>query len=357
MNQKSKVIKIAFTILTLCIVAYAFYFYKSVISYLIFALLFTFIFNPFVTLIENLGIKRVLAVGIFYIIFFLNLFLLGSIFIPIIIRQINSFSQTYLNFVSQTNLSLEQIPQLQNINAGWEELKALFPFIDFDNLKNMAIDRSISVIEKIPNIILAYSSNVFKIVTYLITVPIISFFLLKDHVLIKNKLYAMIPNKYFEITLIIVEKINSTMGNYIRALLTEMAIVISMHCIVLTAMGIRFSILLGFIAGIMNVIPYVGPVFAVALAALTIIFTGGPVKLLFFTVFAMWCVQTIDNGFIYPLVMGKTTNIHPVIILFTVLAGGLSFGLLGMLVAVPTVFLVSTMLKVLYKNLKQFEII
>jgi predicted PurR-regulated permease PerM len=100
-----------------------------------------------------------------------------------------------------------------------------------------------------------------------------------------------------------------------------------------------------------------GPLIGIILGVVTVILTGGSGNLIFFTILGMWCVQIIDNAFVYPLVMGKTTNLHPIIIVLTVTAGGISFGLFGMLLAVPTLFLIVTLFQVLYKNLKQFEII
>jgi predicted PurR-regulated permease PerM len=68
-------------------------------------------------------------------------------------------------------------------------------------------------------------------------------------------------------------------------------------------------------------------------------------------------VQILDNAVIYPTVMGKNTKMHPIIIILTVIAGGIAFGLFGMMIAVPTLFLIKELVRLLYKNLKQFEII
>ena len=167
----------------------------------------------------------------------------------------------------------------------------------------------------------------------------------------------MIPNKYFEITIIILDNIKDTIGTYIRAIFTEMIILATLASIILSCLGIKFAILIGILTGVLNVIPYLGPFTGFVLGALTVIFTGGSTQLLLLTLLCMWLLNTLDNTVIYPLVMGKNTNIHPAIVILSVLAGGLTFGLIGMLLAVPTVFLVTTTITLLYKNLKQFEII
>ena len=355
--KKNKYIKAFFVLLTLVLVLFGVFFYKSIVSYFIWAAFFSFIFNPFIVMIESLGVKRIFAILIFYIIFFFNLFLLGSIFIPIIIRQINNFSETYIAFISQADQASYDIPYLENIQRIWGEVKALFPFVDFDHINKILVEKTNDLFTKLPNLLLSYSSNVFKLFSYFASVPIISFFILKDHIFLRNKLYSMIPNKYFEISLLTIDKINTTIGTYLRALLIEISIVTTMNCIVLTLLGIRFGFLVGIIAGIFNIIPYLGPLIGIILAGLTVILTGGPSSLLIWTMIGMWSVQIIDNAAVYPTVMGKNTKMHPIVIILSVIAGGAAFGLFGMMTAVPTLFLVKELVRLLYKNLKQFEII
>jgi len=355
--KKNKYIRAFFILLTLILVVFAIYFYEAIVSYFIWAAFFAFIFNPFIVMIENLGVKRVYAILIFYIIFFFNVFLFSSIFFPIIIRQINNFSETYINFVTQPDSSVNNMPYLANLQRIFGEIKALFPFVDFENVGVNIIEKTSDLFTRLPNLLLSYSSNVFKLFSYLASVPIISFFILKDHIFLRNKLFSMIPNKYFEISLLTIDKINTTIGTYLRALLIEISIVTTMNCIVLTVLGIRFGILVGVIAGIFNIIPYLGPLTGIVLAGLTVIFTGGPSNLLVYTMLGMWGVQLVDNAVVYPTVMGKNTKMHPIVIILSVIAGGASFGFFGMMIAVPTLFLVKELVRLLYKNLKQFEII
>jgi len=357
MNKKNRLAKAIYLLIALTITAFAVYFYQSVLTYFLLAALFSFIFNPLVSLIENLGIKRVFAVLIFYIIFFLNVYLLGSLFIPIIVKQINSFGTMYSNFIKQPDSDINQFKYLANISDIWENIKELFPFIDFDNVKAMLLEKSLVFIEKIPNIIISYSSNVFRLFSYMAFVPIISFFLLKDHIHLKNSIFSLIPNKYFEITLIIFDKINVTVGKYLRALIIQTSIILTLDCIVLTLVGVRFGLLVGFIAGILNMIPFLGPLIGIILGALTVVLTGGSAKMIIWTILGMWCVQLIDNSVVYPTIMGRNTNMPPVVIVLTVIAGSMTYGVLGMLLAVPTVFLTKELIRVVYKNLKQFDIL
>jgi predicted PurR-regulated permease PerM len=358
MKQNNKAFKIIYIVFTAIVVCFGFYFYKSILSYLIIALFFVTIFNPLINLIERLGIKRTWAVLIFYVIFFLNIILLANVFIPKLLEQIKNFTAILMNFLNQEKLeSTDQLTYLAKIQGIYEQLKALLPFVDFDNIKSNFLDKTISLVGKIPDLIISYSGNVFKIITYLISVPIISFFILKDQIFLKKKIYSLIPNKYFEISIIIIDKVKDTIGTYLRALLIEMCILSTLASIILSVLGIRFAILIGILSGVLNVIPYLGPFTGFVLGGLTVMLTGGSTTLLVLTLICMFGLNTMDNTIIYPLVMGNKTKIHPAVIILSVLAGGITFGLLGMLLAVPSVFLATGVLTLLYKSLKQFEII
>ena len=357
MKRKSRIIRTAYYIFAASIVVFGVYFYKSILSYLAIALLFAFLFNPLIGLIERLGVKRIYAVSIFYVIFLLNVYLIGSLLLPVLFRQLLSFGASLRDFINDTNLDIHQMPFIARILSIFVNIQDLLPFIDYGGLRNTLVESVNAVVERIPAFIVALSGNVFRIVTYLISVPIVSFFILKDQTLLRKKFYTLIPNKYFELSIIIIDKIRNTMGTYIRALFIEMTILATLTSIVLSLLGIKFAVLIGILAGVLNVIPYLGPFTGFILGGLTVILTGGSTQLLLVTLLCMWLLNTLDNAVIYPLVMGKNTNIHPAIVILSVLAGGITFGLLGMLLAVPTVFLATTVLVLLYKTLRQFEII
>jgi len=357
MKQKNKLTRLLYLLIFLFIVICALFFYKSALTYILLASLFAFIFNPLVTLIENLGIRRVFAVILFYLIFFVNVFILGSIFFPIIIKQISSLSETFLTFIHKQDSDFHEFTYLKNLLDIWDNLKELFPFVNFETFKNLLLEKSIAFAQKIPTFIMASTSKVMKLFSYMAFVPIIAFFLLKDHIHLKNTLFSLIPNKYFEITLIIFDKINTTLGKYLRALLIQTSIIMTLDCIVLVSLGVRFGLLVGFIAGILNMIPFLGPFIGICIGVLTVVLTGGSAKLIIWTILGMWFVQLLDNSVVYPSVMGRNTNMPPVVIVVTVISGSMTYGVIGMLLAVPTLFLAKELIRVIYKNLKQFGII
>ena len=104
--------------------------------------------------------------------------------------------------------------------------------------------------------------------------------------------------------------------------------------IALSIVGIKYSFVIGAIAGISNMIPYVGPIVGTVLAAVMGLLSGSPIKILY-AIIAMLIVQQIDNHFLAPQIVGNSVGLHPVFTMMAILIGGNIGGLIGMLIAVP----------------------
>ena len=188
-------------------------------------------------------------------------------------------------------------------------------------------------------------------------VPTLGFFFLKDREQFRQYLFKLIPNQYFELTVIIAERSDSVLKTFFRAMMLEMLIVAAMSSIAMIIVGVPYSIVVGLIAGIGNVIPYLGPAVGIVAATISILLSGSPLVLIVSAIIALQIVQFLENRFIYPFVMAKSMEMHPMIILLTVLAGGYTMGFIGMLFAVPLVFLVKEIAIILIGNLRKFEIL
>jgi len=195
------------------------------------------------------------------------------------------------------------------------------------------------------------------VVSYAVTIPIMVFFLLLDHRKMKRWLLAQIPNRYYELTVLVIENIDHTVGTYLRAVLIEIVAVASLSALALWIVGVQWSLIIGIVAGFANAIPYFGPFIGMILAVGSALLSGGGLPLAAGAAVAMLAVQLIDNNLVYPIVIGRNTQMHPLLIMLTVIAAGYVLGILGMFLAVPVFFLIRGVLQVLHRNLKEFEIL
>ncbi len=356
-----------------------FYFlYREIFSFVIISGIFAYLLSPLVQLVERYGFSRAGSILMVYLsltlVFSSSIFVLG----PPFIKQAREFGKSVEQYFENNNfketlLAIEDkgdIGELKNLQFFQKNPDYLNKFSKyFGNINNYiasedfkeSIEKHTKTIESwllnIPNLLLNYLSSLFLLLTYLILVPIIGFFILKDWFIIKRLAFKLVPNRFFELVIVSIEKIKEIVGTYIRALFLQVLIISTLSSVALSIAGVSNALIIGLMAGFANMIPYLGPYIGIAFALVSVLISAKPMIVMLYVVIGMGSVQILDNVLVYPLIMGKTTQMHPLIILVTVLAGGYAWGIVGMFLSVPVVFLITGMLKVLYKNLRGFEII
>ena len=264
----------------------------------------------------------------------------------------------YADSLSQESIKkFMEIPILAQVTEYVNYLDDKITFVDItDELKNMSRKLKGNLIE-VPGILISNVSRIASTFAFVFMIPFISFFILKDKNLFSKMFNTFIPNRFFELYITITHKIGELVSSFLRALLLEIIIVGVLTAIVLSIVGVNYSILIGLLAGFANMVPYFGPFFGVVFAISSVILTGQDLSMIIYIIFGMWGVQVLDNNFVYPIVIGKSTNIHPLYVFLTVVAGGYMFGVLGMILSVPLVYIVSEISKELYASLKKYDII
>ena len=265
---------------------------------------------------------------------------------------------TYADSLSQESLKkFMEIPVLSQITEYIEYIDKKITFIDItDEIKKVSSNLKEQIIQ-VPKIVITNVSRIASTFAFVFMIPFISFFILKDKNLFSKMFNTFIPNRFFELYITITHKISELVSSFLRALVIEIIIVGVLTAIVLSIIGVNYSILIGLLAGLANMVPYFGPFFGVIFAISSVILTGQDLSMILYIIFGMWGVQVLDNNIVYPIVIGKSTNIHPLYVFLTVVAGGFLFGVLGMILSVPIVYIVSEISKELYSSLKKYDII
>lgn len=131
-------------------------------------------------------------------------------------------------------------------------------------------------------------------------------------------------------------KTNSIFFSYITGQIVDAFVVGIITSIAMSIMHVKYSVLLGFLIGIFNIIPYFGAIVAVAFAIIVTIFTGGVAQAIWVAIVVI-ALQQIDANIINPKILGNSLNLSPILIIFAVTIGGTYFGVLGMFLGVPVV--------------------
>lgn len=189
-----------------------------------------------------------------------------------------------------------------------------------------------------------YVPGVMGQVVNLSVIPFFMFFLLKDGPAIRKGIINAVPNRYFELMLGMIHKMDAQLGGYLRGQFLAALVVGALATATLWALEVPYFVVIGVVAGLANMIPYLGPIAGALLAVLVSLLTYGSVGHALAIVLAFVVIQQIDNLIVQPLVLSQNVALPPLLILLSVLVGGKLFGFTGLLFAVP----VTAILKVAF---------
>lgn len=270
--------------------------------------------NPFVTWLENkISLPRVIGAVLVFLI--ITLFLASLIYIitPLIIEEMHRLLESYFPYIGQ--------------------------FFNVDTLKNsdiftLSVEKVLSYISSFTGgNLFEWSQSLFGSLTLFISVFAIAFYLTVDHRGIERFLRAVLPMRYEEPAVDIFLRARNKMGYWLQAQILLSFCVGLVVFAGLYILGVPHAFILAIIAGVLEIIPFVGPVITAALVfavSFSISLQLAIYVLIFFTL-----VQQIENNLFVPIFMKQAVGLHPVAILISLLVGANLFGFVGLILAVP----------------------
>lgn len=259
-------------------------------------------------------IPRFLAVIILAIIFVGIITAAGFLFLPPLISQI-----------SQLAVNLPII--VNKLGPLYHNLQTIVP-----SSQSNLLDFS-SQLSGITSGIYTTTVGFFTGLIALLTVVVMSFYLLLEQDAIKNFVYEIVPQNNREVAVNLLHKIADKMGSWLRGHIVLMIVVGLLDFAALSIIGVPYALTLGLWGGLTETIPYIGPWLGI-IPALIVAFTVSPFKVLI-AVIAFLLIQQIESSFLSPKILGKAVGLSPVIIILSLLIGGKLMGILGVIIAVP----------------------
>ncbi len=298
---------------------------------------------PFVDWMQK-KMKRGWAIFIAYLIFTGFFFVLFFFGIPMIIDQFQVFVVKFPSYIENLTELINGFISNSVIVGNIEGLLGReFLLIDTDGISNYIISTfSLSSTDLIQNITI-FTRSIINVLIALILGPVLGIYILKDAGRLRNIFIRALPGRFRRQASDIINRINNVGGRYIRGQILVSIIVGILCTLVLFLLKVDFAVLLGFIAGVFNLIPFLGPVIGAIPAALAALFVSPLTALLVILLFTG--IQQLDNYVISPNIMRYQVGVHPAIIIFILIAAGAAFGFLGLLIAVPTAAVVQAIMK------------
>ena len=182
---------------------------------------------------------------------------------------------------------------------------------------------------------------------------LVGLYMLFDFDNVKKHLYSLIPNKYQDDVVSLLDKLNNNLKSYVHGTLLIMFILFVFQSIALWIAGLEAPMVFGLFCAVTNVIPYVGPYIGGAPAVIVGLSISPMTGL--FVLIAIVLAQTLESYFLQPVVMGKTMKLHPVTIMLGLLIFGHFFGIIGMILATPVISVLKTIFQYLNKKFAIME--
>ncbi|OXB23911.1 AI-2E family transporter [Flavobacterium tructae] len=338
------------TILIVAAVLYFLYQIQTVIVYLCISLLLCLIANPLIQFLKNkLKFSNSLAATTALILFILAIVGFILLFVPLIISQANNLSlldtQNLQQQFLETERSIENYFNIQHLDLDkvLKESK-ITSIIDFSYFTGFL------------NSIIGFMANMGM---GLVSVFFITFFFIKDQDAFKVSARKILPDTNEDKILNSITKINHFLTRYFIGLLLQLTVVFILYLIVLMIFGNKNAFVIAFLCAILNVIPYIGPIIGTILAGLlTMIsmigsdFQSEILPKTIYVLIGFLLVQAIDNNISQPIISSKSVNSHPLEIFLITLISGITFGIVGMIIAIPAFTMVKVILKEFFPDNK-----
>ena len=333
-------------------VGWMLWYFAGIVLYLAVGGILAYLLRPLVDRIQGLGLGRVPAILLSFAGLLAAISVTVTSVVPFITRQVQDLSQliTVDTAVYVANLIEAQIQEIAPLEQGVLE----------ENVRQVAqslVQGDLVGGERIANTVSSVVAVFTNIVYAIVIIPFVTFFLLKDELKIRRNLLYLVPNRYFEVTLSILAKVELSIGRYFRALLVQGTAIAVIASALLWIVGLRGAIAIGIFTGLANTIPYFGPFLGFLAGTLVGIAQTGDASLVPGVALAMALTQLADNVLLQPLIFSRAAQTHPLVILFVVLVGAQLGGLVGMLVAIPVTTTVRVIAEQLLWSLRNYRIL
>jgi len=317
------------------------YLLAPVLTPFIAAALLAYIGDPLADRLQRFKLPRTLAVVVVFLLTFTVLVLLVVLVGPLIRTQVSALLAALPGLLIQVEqVWLPSVSAWLNIETGDDVGIGAF----LANYSEMAGTWGAKVLVSVGK----SGGAVAAAVLSLFLVPILTFYLLRDWDTIMMHIGALIPSRQRETVIKLARDTDEVLGAFLRGQLLVMLALSVIYSVGLGLVGLKFAIAIGVVSGLVSFIPYLGFVFGIGLAALTVILEPNPLWQMIGVIATFTIAQLLEGSILTPKLVGDRIGLHPVLIIFAIVAGGQLFGFFGILLALPAAAVLSVMVRFAY---------
>ena len=327
--------------------AAAVYTLRSVLMPFVAGIIIGYLLDPWASKFEKWGLNRTLAT-------ILTMVLVVLIIIPALVALVSIAD-------SQLGHFLEVMPQyLASFGKKAEpiiiSLQEKFPALETDKLRETLRGNMSNGLKMLGTLLRRLVSGGFALVnilSLLLITPVVAFYMLRDWDAFVSKVDGLLPKHYKKSIETQAKEIDGILSSFIRGQLSVCVLLGTFYAVGLYAVGLDLGVLVGFIAGVISFIPYVGTIFGFVVS-MAIAFAQFDNFMPIAEVLGVFLVgQFIEGNFLTPKLVGESVGLHPVWVMFALLAGGSLLGFLGLMIAVPLAAIIGVLVKHGVENYKE----
>jgi len=316
------------------------YLMAPVLTPFLFAALLAYLGDPLIDRLEARKIPRAWAVALVFGAILFSLLLLLLFLIPMLTHQFKGLIQrlpTHIDWFQmhvlpwlETHLGVE--PESFSLRSVQTKLVAFA-----DDIGDLAG----SLLESFR----ASSTALITWMANLILVPVVTFYLLRDWDLLVARVQELLPRHIEPVVSKLARESDDVIGAFLRGQVIVMAVLGVIYSLGLALIGLEFSLLIGMLAGLVSFVPYLGLITGIVVASIAALMQFHSVLSLVLVCMVFGVGQLISDFLLTPKLVGDRIGLHPVAVLFAVLAGGHLFGFFGILLALPVTAVIAVLLR------------
>jgi predicted PurR-regulated permease PerM len=307
----------------------------------VFALMLAWLGDPLVDRLERAGRSRNVAVTLVFTAMALIVLAGLLILVPLMERQIETLVASWPHY--RDWFMLTALPWVEQ-RLGVE----LTEWLDFSHISQLVRDnwdRAGGIAATVLGYLSRSGFAVIGLVANVALLPVITFFFLRDWDLLVERVASLIPRDHLDIVSRLARESSDVLSAFLRGQFLVMLVLGVMYGLGLWAVGLDLGILIGLIAGLLTFVPYLGPASGIILGVIAALVQYGDWQHVAGVLVVFGIGQVIESYVLTPKLVGDRIGLHPVAVIFAVLAGGQLFGFLGMLLALPVAAVVNVLLR------------
>ncbi len=302
--------------------------------------LLAYLFDPLADKLEEWKLSRTVSVTLVFLVISLLVFATAVVLIPALERQISSLIRnlpSYFQWLSN-NIS----PWLQS-TLGIET--NLFDFNELTQLLKVHWEGAGSFAQTVLSSVTKSSMVIVSWLMNFLLIPVVTFYLLRDWDIITERVSQLIPRPYYNKVTQITQDSNAVLSSFLRGQLSVMLALGAVYTIGLWIVGVELSLLIGMGAGLVSFVPYLGTIVGLVAGVIAALVQFGDMSHIIYVLIVFGIGQLLEGFVLTPWLVGDRIGLHPVAVIFAVLAGGQLFGFVGVLLGLPLAAVVMVLLR------------